>query len=60
MDFEPGSYERADAISDNAERLSALTGMTTAPAFWLFYAPVVQQLLSEATAARKSMATPHR
>jgi hypothetical protein len=60
MDFEPGSYERADAISDNAERLSALTGMTTAPAFWLFYAPVVQQLLSEAASARKPMATPHR
>jgi hypothetical protein len=54
IDFEPGSYERADAISDNAASLSSLTGMTTAPAFWRFYAPVVHQLLVEANAAHES------
>jgi hypothetical protein len=59
IDFEPGSYESEDAISDNAARLSALTGMTTAPAFWRFYAPVVHQLLGEANEARKHKRTTH-
>jgi hypothetical protein len=53
IDFDPGNYEVEGAISDNAARLSALAGMTTAPAFWRFYAPVVHRLLAEANAARK-------
>jgi len=46
-----GTYDRADAIADNAASISLFGGMSTAPAFWRFYAPVMDQLLQESVAA---------
>jgi hypothetical protein len=48
IDFEPGSYDSEGAIANNAGKISALSGMTTAPSFWRFYAPVMEKLLEEA------------
>jgi hypothetical protein len=55
IDFDPGQYDSEAAITDGAAIVSSLSGMTTAPAFWRFYAPVVDQLLSEEVAARASI-----
>jgi hypothetical protein len=52
VDFDPGSYDSEYAIEDGMGLVSRLSGMTTAPTFWRFYAPVVDQLLKEAVAAR--------
>ena len=47
IDFDPGPYDRPDAIRRQAVRASELTAVTAAPSFWRFYAPVVKQLLIE-------------
>jgi hypothetical protein len=52
IDFDPGEYDSEAAIDNGAAIASSLSGMTTAPAFWRFYAPVVDQLLREEVAAR--------
>jgi hypothetical protein len=48
LDFDPGPYDSEAALSEGARQVSALASMTAAPAFWRFYAPVVDQLLREA------------
>jgi hypothetical protein len=57
IDFEPGVFDRENAIANNAWRIPAVTGMTTAPAFWRFYAPVMHQVLREAAAASAKRAS---
>jgi hypothetical protein len=58
IDFDPGAFNSEDAISDGAQlAASSLSGMTTAPAFWGFYAPVVEQLLREAAAQHAKRAS---
>ena len=47
LDFDPGAYDNDDAIAEGAKKVSALTGLSTAPSFWRFYAPVLDQLLRE-------------
>jgi hypothetical protein len=47
LDFDPGMYDNEDALSDGARSVSTLLGLSTAPAFWRFYAPVIDQLLAE-------------
>jgi hypothetical protein len=58
IDFEPGAYNREDVIAQRADSLSAFGGMTTEPAFWRFYTPVMDQLLREmvVTFAKKQAA----
>lgn len=50
LDFDPGPYDSDAALTDGAKHVSALSSMTAAPAFWRFYAPVMDQLLREAEA----------
>jgi hypothetical protein len=57
IDFDPGEYDNENSISNGAELVSSLSGMTTGPAFWRFYAPVMDQLLREAVAARARVAS---
>jgi hypothetical protein len=57
IDFDPGNYASEAAISNGGSAVS-LGGMTTAPTFWRFYAPVVDQLLREAVTAREQHAGP--
>jgi len=47
LDFDPGPYDTDDAVSDGATHAATLVGLSTAPSFWRFYAPVVDQLLRE-------------
>ena len=47
LDFDPGLYDTEEALSDGARSVSTLGGLSTAPVFWRFYAPVIDQLLAE-------------
>lgn len=50
LDFDPGPYDNENALSDGARSTSKVVGLSTAPAFWRFYAPVLDQLLREGVA----------
>lgn len=47
LDFDPGPYTSVDALRDGLRRLGPAGGISTAPVFWRFYAPVMDQLLVE-------------
>lgn len=51
-DFEPGPFGSLDAIATKRDSLELGLGVTQAPVFWMFYAPVVTAVLRELTAAR--------
>ena len=50
LDFDPGPHDDSDALSNGARQPIAGRGISTAPVFWRFYAPVMDRLLSQAIA----------
>jgi hypothetical protein len=47
LDFDPGQFDSETALSNGVRSVSTLASLSTAPAFWRFYAPVVDQLIRE-------------
>jgi hypothetical protein len=56
LDFDPGLYDSDEALNDGAHSAATITGMSTAPAYWRFYAPVIDRVLGESVdrAAKKA------
>jgi hypothetical protein len=50
LDFDPGDPHRAGAIADSAAAVDRAS-LSSAPTFWRFYAPIVDQLLRDTAAS---------
>ncbi len=51
-DFEIGAYDALGAINAGQRRVRSIVGVTQAPVFWNFYAPVARRLLADISASQ--------
>lgn len=47
LDFDPGDHASAGVIERHARNPAYLDGITSAPVFWRFFAPIMDQVLAE-------------